>query len=98
MVASTAFTTRLGWSVSTGIPWSICPGIGGQLAPESGGLVHQNLQADLLHIPIIYFTAHHDIQALSEEAGADAYLAKPFDLEKLYTLIQLLSFERIADY
>jgi hypothetical protein len=45
MVASTAFTTRLGWSVSTGIPWSICPGIGGQLAPESGGLVHQNLQS-----------------------------------------------------
>jgi hypothetical protein len=44
MVASTAFATRSGWSVCTGIPWSVCPGIGGQLAPESGGLVHQNLQ------------------------------------------------------
>ena len=48
MVASTAFATRSGWSVCTGIPWSVCPGIGGQLAPESGGLVHQNLhQANL---------------------------------------------------
>jgi CheY-like chemotaxis protein len=69
--------------------------------PEHGGIFaikSIKQQADLLHIPIIYFTAHRDIQALSEEAGADAYLAKPFDLEKLYELIELLSLQKIADY
>ena len=46
MVTSTAFATRLGWSVSPGMPWSISPGMGGQLAPECGGHVHQNLHID----------------------------------------------------
>ena len=44
MVTSTAFATRLGWSISPGMPWSVSPGMGGQLAPEWSGHIHQNLQ------------------------------------------------------
>jgi len=43
MVTSTAFATRLGWSVSPEMHWSVSPEMGGQLAPEWCGLIHQNL-------------------------------------------------------
>jgi two-component system cell cycle response regulator DivK len=40
----------------------------------------------LKNIPVIYFSANNNVQQLAEEAGADDYLAKPFniaDLEKI---------------
>jgi CheY-like chemotaxis protein len=37
------------------------------------------------HIPVVYFSANGDIEALA--AGADAWLAKPFDLEDLERVI-----------
>jgi hypothetical protein len=49
MVTSTAFATRLGWSISPGMPWSVSPGMGGQLAPEWSGHIHQNLQPEYLN-------------------------------------------------
>ncbi len=54
--------------------------------PDSGGIIaSRNIKGDMAtnHIPIIYFSANNDIQALAQEAGADAFLAKPFDLEDL---------------
>jgi two-component system, OmpR family, alkaline phosphatase synthesis response regulator PhoP len=39
------------------------------------------------NIPVIYFSANNDIKALAETAGADTYLAKPFDIEALETII-----------
>lgn len=41
---------------------------------------------NLKHIPIIYFSANNHVQQLAEEAGANDFLAKPFniaDLEKI---------------
>lgn len=35
---------------------------------------------DLNQIPVIYFTANTDVETLAKEAGADDYLAKPFDI------------------
>ena len=35
---------------------------------------------NLKHIPVIYCTANSNISELAEEAGADAYIAKPFDI------------------
>lgn len=54
--------------------------------PDSGGIVASRTikeSTDCNHIPIIYFSANNDIQALAQEAKADAFLAKPFDLEEL---------------
>jgi CheY-like chemotaxis protein len=39
------------------------------------------------HIPVVYFSANGDIEALAAQAGADAWLAKPFDLEDLERVI-----------
>lgn len=35
----------------------------------------------LKNIPVIYFSANSNISALAEEAGADDFLAKPFDID-----------------
>ncbi len=45
---------------------------------------NKNLQA----IPVIYFSANTDIRELSEIAGADDYLEKPFDLNLFEDLVQ----------
>ncbi len=54
--------------------------------PDTGGIIaSRNIKenVELNHIPIVYFSANNDIQQLAREAGADAFLAKPFDLEEL---------------
>lgn len=35
---------------------------------------------ELKNIPVIYFSANSNISQLAEEAGADDFLAKPFDI------------------
>ncbi|HTJ12652.1 MAG TPA: response regulator [Dinghuibacter sp.] len=39
------------------------------------------------HIPVIYFTEEESIQALAEEAGADDWLPKPFQIEELMGMV-----------
>jgi len=58
--------------------------------PDEGGIIAtQTLKKDnsLQNIPVIYFSANSDIQILADHAGADGYLAKPFDLEELDRVI-----------
>jgi len=58
--------------------------------PASGGIVATQLlknSAALKHIPVIYFSANSKISELAEQAGADAYLAKPFDLDDLESIV-----------
>jgi DNA-binding response OmpR family regulator len=58
--------------------------------PDEGGIIAtQTLKRDntLQNIPVIYFSANSDIQILADHAGADGYLAKPFDLEELDRVI-----------
>ncbi|WP_028297603.1 response regulator [Olivibacter sitiensis] len=54
------------------------PGLGGVKAT-------QELKAneELRNIPVILFSANSNLPALAEEAGADGYLKKPFDLDEL---------------
>ena len=42
----------------------------------------------LKEIPVIYFSANSDIQTLAQQAGADTYLPKPFDLNDLEKVIE----------
>ena len=59
--------------------------------PDAGGVsATRQLKGNeqLKSIPVIYFSANSDIQTLAIEAGAEAYLAKPFDLEDLQQAIE----------
>jgi|SRR6185437_1575929 len=58
--------------------------------PDDGGIIAtQTLKnnEDLKHIPVVYFSANSDIELLANHAGAETYLAKPFDLEELERVI-----------
>ena len=58
--------------------------------PDLGGIIAtQTLKNSdaLKDIPVIYFSANSDIQILANHAGAESYLAKPFDLEELGRVI-----------
>ncbi|WP_121245297.1 response regulator [Mucilaginibacter phyllosphaerae] len=58
--------------------------------PDAGGIIAtQTLKKDdsLKNIPVVYFSANSDIQLLAQHAGAETYLAKPFDLEELEKVI-----------
>src|SRR4051812_36983783 len=58
--------------------------------PEEGGvLATRRLKAadNLKQIPVIYFSANSDIQALAADAGAEFYLAKPFDIDELINAV-----------
>lgn len=57
--------------------------------PDIGGVkATQQLKSnqDLKNIPVILFSANSNLPQLAEEAGADDYLRKPFDLEELESL------------
>ncbi len=59
--------------------------------PDTGGIVAtQALKNDvnLKHIPVVYFSANSDIQLLAGKAGAETYIAKPFDLEDMERIIR----------
>jgi DNA-binding NtrC family response regulator len=58
--------------------------------PDAGGIIAtQTLKKTelLKDIPVIYFSANSDIQLLANHAGAETYLAKPFDIEDLERVI-----------
>jgi len=58
--------------------------------PDSGGKKATQLiksHPEYKNIPVIYFSANNDVATLAEEAGADTYLAKPFDLDELEDLL-----------
>jgi CheY-like chemotaxis protein len=61
--------------------------------PDDGGIIAtQTLKKDekLKSIPVIYFSANSDIELLANHAGAETYLAKPFDLEELERVINVV--------
>jgi CheY-like chemotaxis protein len=39
------------------------------------------------HIPVILMSAHSQVTQIAEEAGADGWLAKPFEIEALLSLL-----------
>lgn len=58
--------------------------------PDIGGIeATKALKAHttLKEIPVIYFSANNDVRALADQAGADGYLSKPFDVGELEAII-----------
>lgn len=58
--------------------------------PDVGGIeATQELKKDpaLKNIPVVYFSANNDVKSLSEQAGADSYLSKPFDITALEEVV-----------
>jgi DNA-binding response OmpR family regulator len=49
---------------------------------------HLKQQESTMHIPVIMISASPDIGALSKEAGADAYMEKPFEITYLLKLLR----------
>ncbi|MEO5563682.1 MAG: response regulator [Chitinophagaceae bacterium] len=39
------------------------------------------------HIPVIFFSANFNVEVLSQQAGAEYFLAKPFDISQLEQLV-----------
>ena len=58
--------------------------------PDTGGIIATRLlkaHESLKNIPVIYFSANQDIENLSKEATADAFIAKPFEVKEFEELI-----------
>ncbi len=45
---------------------------------------------ELKHIPVILISASQSIESIAGKCGADAYVAKPFDIELLSSLVKSL--------
>lgn len=59
--------------------------------PDLGGIEATKAlkrNPNLKHIPVIYFSANNDISALADQAGADSYLSKPFDIVALENIVK----------
>lgn len=59
--------------------------------PKTGGVAStQTLKHhdDTKHIPVVFFTANNAVEDLSHEAGADTFIAKPFNLDDLEEVIE----------
>ena len=54
--------------------------------PDEGGIVATQIiknHSEYSEIPVVYFTASEDIDALALKAGADYFLQKPFNIKQL---------------
>lgn len=59
--------------------------------PDVGGIeaTRELKKHEVLNtIPVIYFSANNDVKSLAQEAGADGYLSKPFDIQELEDIIK----------
>ena len=68
--------------------------------PETGGIkATQAIKSvdELKHIPVIYFSANNDIKSLADQAGADTFLAKPFDIDELERVISSVTTDSVKE-
>jgi len=60
------------------------------LVGKDGRLVARELKGNIQtkYIPIVMLTAYPNASELAKEAGADDFLAKPFELERLWNMTE----------
>ena len=66
--------------------------------PDIGGIAATKLikeTSSTKHIPVIFFSANSNVATLSEQAGAEYYLAKPFDISELEEMV-LKALQKVA--
>jgi CheY-like chemotaxis protein len=59
-----------------------------RISGTNGGTLcrHLKSQPATHHIPIILLSAHRETERIAREAGADAFLAKPFEMSDVLSL------------
>lgn len=59
------------------------------LSGKNGQEVAQQLREDKLttKIPIVFISAHPSAEKAAKQSGADAFIAKPFDIDELLSVI-----------
>ena len=60
-----------------------------KIAPEGGIQATRQLknETDTAAIPVIYFSANINVESLGQQAGADFFLQKPFDIDEMEKLV-----------
>lgn len=61
--------------------------------PDIGGIEATRLlksNIEYKDIPVIYCSANSDVASLATQAGAEAYLPKPFDLDDLEAVVEMM--------
>jgi two-component system cell cycle response regulator DivK len=59
--------------------------------PPSGGIeACKTVRSSVEHagLPIVFFSANQDVARLADEAGADHFIEKPFDLDTLVSTLR----------
>lgn len=71
-----------------------------KIPPVGGVTATKYIKADkrTADIPVIFFSANTQIAQLAEEAGADVYLQKPFDISELEQLLEKILSEKKGLY
>ena len=62
--------------------------------PPNGGIPASRMiraSAEFGKLPIVFFSANQEVARLAEEAGADNYIEKPFDLDTLVRVLRQAS-------
>jgi len=59
-------------------------------SPKTGADICKDLKADVRtkHMPVILFSAEHDLHTMATACEADSYIAKPFGIDSLLMQVQ----------
>lgn len=60
------------------------------MSGHDGCQIARQLKADTQtkQIPVILISAHNNTQRMARDAGADSFIAKPFDISNLLTIVE----------
>ena len=96
---------RKGWQVETADNWSNLVETISAAQPDviimdnsipGGGIAAtQKIKSKHSSLPVIYCSGNNNIEILTEAAGADTFIKKPFDISGLEQLAKRIALEKI---